>query len=92
MLEKTTRDVALVPALQPAMDAFADWLDDAAGALLRGSRYRGGRRRRARAAIGHALAFGTWRSLVRDQGLAEPEAVELVLAMVRAAANRPAVG
>lgn len=91
MVEKTTRDVALVPSLRPAMDAFAGWLDDAAGALLRGSPYRGGRRRRVRAAIGHALAFGTWRSLVRDQELAATEAVELMLAMVRAASDRPAV-
>jgi AcrR family transcriptional regulator len=87
MVEKTTRDVALVPALRPAMDAFAAWFEHAAGALLRGSRYRGARRRRVRAAVGHALAFATWSSLVRDQGLAGSEAVELMLAMVRSAAN-----
>jgi AcrR family transcriptional regulator len=92
MLEKTVRDVALVPALRPAMDAFAAWIDSAAEALLRGRRDRGARRRRVRAAIGHGLAFATWRSLVRDQGLAETEAIELVLAMVRAAASSPANG
>src|SRR5215208_3900940 len=36
MLEKTTRDLALVPALQPSMEAFRGWLDEAADAILRG--------------------------------------------------------
>ena len=33
-------------------------------------------------AIGHALAFGTWRSLQRDQGLALDQAVDLMAAFV----------
>ena len=36
----------------------------------------------ARAAIGHALAFDTWRSLVRAQGLSNKQAVELVTRLV----------
>jgi AcrR family transcriptional regulator len=87
MLEKTTRDVTLVPALQPSMDAFAAWLDPATDSLVRGRPERGARRRRVRAAVGHALSFGTWRSLVRDQGLSEPEASELMAGLVRAAAE-----
>jgi hypothetical protein len=39
-----------------------------------------------RAAIGHALAFETWRSLGREQGLSRSAAIELVTAMVGAAA------
>lgn len=78
MVEKTTRDVALVPALRPSMDAFAGWFEAAADALLRGRPERGARRRRVRAAIGHALAFGTWRSLVREHGLSERDAVDLM--------------
>jgi hypothetical protein len=31
----------------------------------------------------HALGFWTWRSLVREQGLTEEEAVELMVGMVR---------
>jgi hypothetical protein len=38
-----------------------------------------------RAAIGHAIAFSTWRSLCHDQGLAEDQAIDLMLATVRAA-------
>ena len=42
------------------------------------------RRKAVRAAVGHALEFETWRSLVRRQGLSRPQAVE---AMVRLAAG-----
>jgi hypothetical protein len=75
MLEKTTRDVALVPALRPTMEAFRGWLDTAADAMLRGRSERGARRR-LRAAVGHALAFETWRSLVSHQGMSRSETIE----------------
>jgi AcrR family transcriptional regulator len=38
---------------------------------------------RLRAAIGHAISFQTWRSLAREQGLEDAEAVELMIGMVR---------
>ena len=41
-----------------------------------------------RAAIGHALQCGTWRSLVRQFGLTDAEAVELMVGAVCAAAMR----
>ncbi|MGH9175874.1 MAG: TetR/AcrR family transcriptional regulator, partial [Vicinamibacterales bacterium] len=34
------------------------------------------------AAIGHALAFSTWRSLVREQALDDDQVIDLMLAMV----------
>jgi AcrR family transcriptional regulator len=37
------------------------------------------------AALGHALDFQTWRSLVRERGLGDPEAVGLMVTMVRCA-------
>jgi hypothetical protein len=85
MLENTTRDLALVPALRPSMDAFRGWLDGATDAILRGRPERGGRRRRLRAALGHALAFETWRSLVRHQGMSQSETIELMEALAAAA-------
>jgi AcrR family transcriptional regulator len=85
MLEKTTRDLALVPALRPSMDALRRWLDGAADAILRGRPERGARRRRLRAAVGHALAYESWRSLVRQQRLSKPEAIELMEALAAAA-------
>ncbi len=41
-----------------------------------------GRSRRARAAIGHALEFETWRSLVRRQRLSRRAAVDLMVRLV----------
>ena len=35
------------------------------------------------AALGHALDFQTWRSLVREQGLNDEQAVEVMMGMVR---------
>jgi AcrR family transcriptional regulator len=87
MLEKTIRDVALVPALRPAMEAFRGWFDGAADAILRGRLERGARRRRVRAAVGHALAFETWRSLVTHQGMSRSETIELMEALAAAAAR-----
>ena len=84
MLEKTTRDVATVPALAPSMELFAAYLQGARDILLAGRRERGARRRRAGAAIGHALGFGTWRSLVREQGLSQEEAVDLMAGLAAA--------
>lgn len=39
------------------------------------------------AAIGHAVAFGTWQSLVREQGLEDGEAVVMMVALVRCVAR-----
>ena len=41
-----------------------------------------GRSKRARAAIGHALEFETWRSLVRRQGLSRRAAVDVMVRLV----------
>jgi AcrR family transcriptional regulator len=87
MLEKTTRDVALVPALRPSMEAFRGWFAGAADEILRDRPERGARRRRLRAAIGHALAFETWRSLVRNQGLSRAQAIEMMEALAAGAAR-----
>jgi AcrR family transcriptional regulator len=87
MLEKTTRDVAVVPALRPSMEAFHGWIEAAADAIVRGRPERGARRRRVRAAVGHALAFETWRSLASHQGLPRAETIELMEAVVHAAAR-----
>jgi AcrR family transcriptional regulator len=78
MIEKTTRDAPLVPAMAAAMHRFAGYFDRAVDVLARGRSERGARRRRVRAAIGHALAFETWRSLVRRQGLSPARAIELM--------------
>ncbi|HEV8468939.1 MAG TPA: helix-turn-helix domain-containing protein [Candidatus Limnocylindria bacterium] len=50
--------------------------------LLAAWRFTGARARIARAAIGHALSFYTWRSLVREQGLTNDEAVALMRRLI----------
>jgi len=85
MLEKTTRDGPLVAAMQPAVKASAMWSEAAVETLLRGRPQRGERRRTVRAAIAHAISFFTWRSLVREQSLSEPLAVDLMATLVATA-------
>jgi AcrR family transcriptional regulator len=85
MLERTRRDAPLVEAMAGPVEAFLAYLGAVAEAILRGRRERGPARRRVAAAVGHAVAFSTWQSLTRDQGLEDDEAVALMAAMVEAA-------
>lgn len=85
MIERVSRDAPLVAAMRQPFEAMGMWFAYAAEVLLRGRPERGARRRRAKAAIGHAISFPTWRSLVREQGLGEDEAVTLMLGLVAAA-------
>ena len=77
-LAKLMRDAPRVPAIAVRMQALTDMLNHLADLLMEGRGLRGAKRRRVRAAIGHALQLATWRSLARDQGLSNDEAVELV--------------
>lgn len=87
MLERTTRDAALVPAMRSAVERMGNWYAEAAATIVRGRPERGARRRRVEAAIGHAVSFATWRSLVRDQGLSASEAVDLMHGLVKLASG-----
>jgi AcrR family transcriptional regulator len=49
---------------------------------------RGRRRKLLAAVINHAAAVTTWQSLVQQQGLADGDAVELLISMARAAHHR----
>ena len=88
MLESTSRDIDRVPAIRKAAAAMGAYFEEARSVLLRGRRERGRARARVAAAIGHALAFPTWRSLVREQGLGDEEAVELMASLVAGAGTR----
>ncbi len=77
MLELLIRDLPVVPAVQSQF-RLPGYLDAAADVLLAGRPERGAARRRARAALGHAVAFETWLSLVRQQGLTNAEAIRLM--------------
>lgn len=79
-LAKLIRDSPRVPAVAVRMQALSQLLDHLADALMEGRGLRGAKRKRVRAAIGHALRLETWRSL-RDQGLSDDEAVDLMAAL-----------
>jgi AcrR family transcriptional regulator len=84
MIELLTRDAELLPTMRAQFAMFGRYFGAAADTLLRDRPERGAARRRVRAALGHAVAFETWRSLVRRQGLTDAQAIELVRAMVGA--------
>jgi AcrR family transcriptional regulator len=88
MLERTTRDAALVPAMRSAVERMGSWYAEAIATIVRGRPERGAGRRRVEAAVGHAISFFTWRSLVRDQGLSASEAVNLMHGLVQLARGR----
>jgi AcrR family transcriptional regulator len=84
MLENLFRDEQL-PLVRERFGAFRDHLEACRDALLTGRALRGHARRRTRAAVGHAISFSTWRSLVKEQGLSDREAAELACALVNRA-------
>lgn len=85
MLEKTSRDASLVAAMAKPVAAFRGYLDMAVASLIAGRPERGRARHRMQGALGHALSFPTWQSLVRQQGLDDAEAVAVMAALVEAA-------
>jgi AcrR family transcriptional regulator len=87
LLENVQRDAAVMP-LVAEMNAYrARNLEEIRELLLQAWPARGAARARLRRAIGHALEFPTWQSLVRRQGCAADEAVQLMVAFAYAAAN-----
>ena len=88
MLDNLLRDEDVVPALQKTFANFRAYLDAAHDVLMAGRSERGVKKARVRAAIGHALGFPTWRSLVREQGLDDAQAAELMTRLVAAAGAR----
>jgi AcrR family transcriptional regulator len=90
MLANLHRDEALSAPVANLFGRFHDYLDAAHSTLMKGRRVRGrAPERRVGAAIGHALAFTTWRSLALDQELDDDEAVELMRRLVAAATATP---
>jgi len=72
-------------AESPVMEGYhAHWRR---GAGIVASAWSGGDEPLVRAAVGHALAYPTWRSLVGDHDLTDAQAAELMLRAIRAATN-----
>ena len=83
MISNLLRDESTNEHVRRQFGAFRAYLDQAQETLVQGRRERGQARARVRAAIGHALAFSTWRSLVREQGLGNAQAAQLISGLLR---------
>src|SRR3954463_5776072 len=70
MMENLIRDEPVSELVQKHFAAYRGYIEAARETLLRVRTSRG----RERAAIGHALAFATWRSLTLDEGLDDGQA------------------
>ena len=85
MLSVGIRDIDAVPPA--AREAFFGYFRHVARSLMTGRRERGRKRVRTAAAVGHAISFVTWHSLVREGSLTSEEAADLMEVMVGAAAG-----
>jgi AcrR family transcriptional regulator len=88
MLENLFRDEASVPIVAERFAAFRGYFASAQDALMKGRKLRGAAKRRTRAVLGHAIAFSTWRSLAREQGLDDHTVVQLMSTLVDDATAR----
>jgi AcrR family transcriptional regulator len=81
MMENVLRDAPDVAPLADRPRRWADYNRAVVDALVPGWKARGRRARLLRAALGHAVALGTWRSLT-STGLDDDTAAELMLGFV----------
>jgi AcrR family transcriptional regulator len=82
MMENLIRDEPVSEVVRQNFAGYRQYLAATRDALVRGRPSRGRARTRERAAIGHALAFATWRSLALDEGLDDAQAAELMVRLV----------
>jgi AcrR family transcriptional regulator len=81
------RDFQRVPLLAALNEPyFAKW-EQMRDVLATGWRHRGEPRKLLLAALEHALDLGTWHSLVRQRGLADEDAIDLLAGLVYAASR-----
>jgi AcrR family transcriptional regulator len=85
MLTNLFRDESTVPLVRERFAALRGYFLAARDTLMAGRAQRGGARRRTRAAIGHAVAFSTWKSLVEEEGISNADAAALMRTLVAAA-------
>ncbi len=83
MTANVLRDIPESQVLQELTAPLREYWRTVQGVLERGWEARGERAERLRAVIGHALEFGTWRSLARAHGLDDAEAAGLMVRLAR---------
>ena len=84
MTANVLRDIPESPLMQELTAPLRQYWAEVQRVLEYGWEARGGRGERLRAVIGHAIEFGTWRSLVRGHGLTDAAAAELMVRLARA--------
>jgi AcrR family transcriptional regulator len=89
MYDNLYRDETTMAIVRERFAGFRAYLAAAQDTLMAGRRIRGARRRRTQSALGHAIAFSTWKSLVREQGLSAAEAARVLEGLVASAGCRP---
>ena len=92
MMENILRDEETMPIVKELMGGYRGYMAAARDTLVTGRRGRGRTRQRIVAAIGHALAFATWHSLIREQALDESQATDLMCRLVTAATAEDRAG
>jgi AcrR family transcriptional regulator len=87
MLYNLHRDEPAMSAVRERFSGFREYLAAIAAILLGGEPPRGRGRERLAAAIGHSVAYTTWRSLAREQGLCDARAADLMARFIATAAG-----
>ena len=87
MMDNILRDEDTMPIVKLMLGGYRDYLTAARDTLMVGRRGRERARQQVAAAIGHALAFATWRSLTHEQGLDDAQAADLMCRLVAAASS-----
>jgi AcrR family transcriptional regulator len=88
MYSNVLRDAEVVDAVRVTLEPLQAYLGEVSEILAVGWAARGRRRQVLAAALRHAVDFLTWRSLAANDRIARADAVELVSALVEAAAAR----
>ena len=86
MMDNLHRDELTMPVVAERFAGYHGYIAVVRDLMMRGRSVRGRRRDEARAAIGHALAYTTWKSLASEQGLDDAQAAELMCGLVRSSA------
>ena len=88
MLTNLFRDEQTMPTVARLFAGFRRYIAAAQEVMMTSRSVRGAARHRVLAAIGHAAAFTTWKSLAVDQGLTDANAADLMCRLIDASTTR----
>ena len=88
MLTNLFRDEQTMPTVARLFAGFRRYIAAAQEVMMTGRSVRGAARQRVLAAIGHAVAFTTWKSLAVHQGLTDVHAADLMCRLINASTTR----